>query len=134
MPLDENILGFSNRWYREVIDSAASWQLEEGLNVRVISAPLFIATKFEAFNRRGKGDLSSHDLEDIVSVIDGRESLLAEVRGESAELRAYLRIQIRRLLARAGFMDALPGLLLPDAISQLRIGGLLRRLQELADR
>lgn len=31
-------------------------------------------------------------------------------------------------------MDALPGLLLPDAISQLRIGGLLRRLQELADR
>jgi hypothetical protein len=44
-----------------------------------------------------------------VSVIDGREALLNEVRRESDELRADLAAEMTSLLAARGFLDALPG-------------------------
>jgi len=38
-------------------------------DIRLITAPYFLATKFEAFHGRGHGDVrGSHDLEDIVAV------------------------------------------------------------------
>lgn len=132
MPLDQSILGFSNRWYADALHSAARHQLTDDLEVRIVSAPFFLATKLEAFKGRGRGDFFSHDLEDIVSVVDGRESLIAEVRAESHELQSYLHAEIGMLLLTPGFLDALPGFLLPDKASQSRIGLILLRLQELA--
>ena len=94
MPLDESILGFSNRWYRAAMDTAARYKLVPGLEIRLISAPVFVATKLEAFKGRGGGDIFSHDLEDAIAVIDGRETLLDEVRADSVQLRAYLKAQV----------------------------------------
>jgi hypothetical protein len=63
MPLDENILGFSNRWYRAAIGTAVTQRLADNLEILVVTAPLLLATKIEAFKGRGKGDFStSHEL------------------------------------------------------------------------
>jgi hypothetical protein len=133
MPLDEKILGFSNRWYRAAMTSSISVSLVAGLEIRVVTAPLFIATKLEAFKGRGQGDfLGSHDLEDLVSVVDGRETLIDEVQAERDELRTYLRAEISALLRRSGFLDAIPGYLLPDAASQSRVSIVLSRLRALS--
>jgi len=75
---------------------------------------------------------SKRDLEDLVFVVDGRATLVSEVRAETAELRAYVRAEINTLLTTAGFLDALPGFLLPDAVSQSRISIVLQRLEDLA--
>ena len=73
MPLDAKILGFSNLWYKPAMDSAVVNELEADLRVRVVTAVYFCATKFEAFAGRGKNDYqSSHDLEDLIAVVDGR--------------------------------------------------------------
>lgn len=99
----------------------------------MVTAPYFMATKLEAFKGRGRGNpLGSHDLEDVVSVIDGRETLSAEVRDAGAELSDYIRREIATLLANPGFIDALPGFLFPDAASQSRTGMVLGRLRDLA--
>ena len=133
MPLDEKILGFSNRWYRAAMKSSVTQRLSDGLEIRMVTAPFFIATKLEAFKGRGNGDFfGSRDLEDLISVVDGRAALVAEVGAGAAGLRAYLRAGIEGLLAAPGFLDALPGYLLPDAASQSRIGIVLRRLEDLA--
>jgi predicted nucleotidyltransferase len=133
MPLDEKILGFSNRWYKAAMESSTTRKISADLEIRMVTAPFFIATKLEAFRGRGKGDfLGSHDLEDLVSVVDGREALLTEVQRESDELRAYIEAETSRLLAARRFLDALPGYLLPDPASQSRIGIVLRRLESLA--
>jgi hypothetical protein len=55
MPIDEKILGFSNRWYREAMAAAQEIDLEPGLRIRVVTAPYFVATKLEAFRGRGGG-------------------------------------------------------------------------------
>lgn len=72
MPLDENILGFSNRWYKAAMEASITKKLRDDLEIRIVTAPYFAAIKLETFKGRGGGDfLGSHDLEDVVSVVDG---------------------------------------------------------------
>lgn len=87
MPTDEKILGFSNRWYEDAIHRASTRTLPSGIEIRVVSPVYFIATKFEAFAGRGKGDYFSHDLEDIVFVMENRERLIFELMDSSDELK-----------------------------------------------
>lgn len=132
MPLDEKILGFSNRWYKAAMGASVTKNLRDDLEIRMVTAPYFVATKLEAFKGRGRGDfLGSHDLEDVISVVDGCETLSAEVRAAGTELSEYVRREIAKLLANPGFIDSLPGFLLPDSASQLRIGIVLARLRNL---
>lgn len=134
MPTDERILGFSNRWYKAAMENAQKMQLENGLTLRVVTAPFFLGTKLEAFKGRGKNDyFASHDLEDLIAVIDGRPSLLGELRSESKELRAYVANEVRNLLEEHNFIDALPGYLLPDHASQARLGRLLATLRTITE-
>lgn len=133
MPLDEHILGFSNRWYRAAMETAVVQVLREDLRVRVVTAAHFLATKLEAFRGRGKCDFAvSHDLEDLIYVIDGRASIVDEVRAQADHLRDYLRAEFRTLLRTPRFVDALPGYLMPDAASQARLGLVLRRMEGIA--
>jgi predicted nucleotidyltransferase len=109
MPLDQEILGFSNRWYKEAMQAAEVLTINRSLKIRAITAPFFLATKLEAFKGRGRRDhLASHDLEDVLSVIDGRPELLDEVQASSVDLRAYLAVELRALLQDPRFMEALP--------------------------
>jgi hypothetical protein len=133
MPIDARVLGFSNRWYPAAIETAQVWQIA-GHDVRVVTAALFIATKLEAFRGRGRGDVfASHDLEDIVAVVDGRPGIVAEVGGADSEVRLYIASAVRSLLADPDFVDALPAFLLPDVASQARRAIVEERLGALSD-
>jgi predicted nucleotidyltransferase len=82
MPLDASILGFSTRWYADALRTAVEVKLPSGLKFKAITAPYFLVTRIEAFRGRGHADyFGSHDLEDFITVIDGRPSLLQEVGG-----------------------------------------------------
>lgn len=132
MPVDEHVLGFSNRWYPAAIETAHRLQIA-GREVRVVTPALFIATKLEAFHGRGRGDVvASHDLEDIVAVLDGRPEIVADVASASDDVRQYIGTQIQSLLDNPDFLEALGGFLLPDAASQARRGILIERLRRLA--
>jgi hypothetical protein len=132
MPLDAKILGFSNLWYKPALDSAVVHELEPDLRVRVVTAVYFCATKLEAFAGRGKNDYqSSHDLEDLMAVVDGRAELSEEIRAGDKDVRAYIAAEIGKLLSIRKFLDALPGYLLPDQASQARISILLERLKNI---
>ena len=133
MPTDPALLGFSNRWYPEAIHHSIPWKLENGLQIRLVSSPYFLATKLEAFLGRGCGDfLGSHDLEDLIAVMDGREELLGEIHEASADLRSYLAETLGLLLKNQEFLYALQGHLPSDSGSQARLPMLLGRLHILA--
>jgi hypothetical protein len=111
MPIDEKILGFSNRWYKEAIVEAVEISLPSGISIRVVSPAYFLATKFEAFMGRGKGDYFSHDLEDIVFVLENREKLIVELMDSPKQLKQYFSQQAESLL-NDDFFNVLPGLLI----------------------
>jgi hypothetical protein len=130
MPTDSSILGFGNPWYRPALENAQRTRIGEYV-IRLITAPYFLATKLEAFHGRGKNDFRSHDLEDIVTVVDGRPEIVDEVRLTAADLQKYLSKEFRALLSNRDFLDALPGHLLPDAASQQRLSLVVERMQQL---
>ena len=133
MPPLEEILGFANRWYPLALESAVTVALPSGHPIRLITAPVFLATKLEAFAGRGRGDfLFSHDLGDLLAVVDGRDVLLEECRASPQDLRHYLAERFQALLAQPAFMDALPGHLSGDAASQERFPDLLEKLRDIA--
>jgi hypothetical protein len=132
MPTDEKILGFSNRWYEPAIASAQNVEIA-GLSIRLITPVYFLATKLEAFRGRGNDDYSgSHDLEDLIAVVDGRPEIVQEVRSAPIDVRRYIASEFGRLLGTRMFIDALAGFLLPDAASQGRLSVLRERLVALA--
>jgi len=138
MPVDKKILGFGNRWYPLAVRTAHSATLPSGAEIRLIRAPLFIATKLEAFLDRGKGDfLMSHDLGDALAVIDGRETLLEEFEAVDAQVAGFVGDVVASLLAKREFASYLSGHLPGDAASQARLPELeakLARIAELAKR
>jgi hypothetical protein len=131
MPIDERILGFSNRWYQSAMESAQEQDIESGLRIRVVTASYFCATKLEAFEGRGNRDyLASHDLEDLVTVVNGREELIDEWRTAPEDLRQYVSDAIKGLLETERFIDALPDYVSED---EDRVGILLERLRQISE-
>lgn len=133
MPTDEETLGFSNRWYPRVLAEAQTRELPSGAKIQLATAPLMLATKFEAFRHRGEFDYGgSHDMEDIVNLVDGRPELVAEVLGTDEELRSYLQNEVDELLADTYFAPTVVWHLRPDAEQEEREEIVLRRFMQIA--
>lgn len=94
MPTD-NTLGFTNRWYAAALEHAKDYELKPGLVIRLLTPPYFLATKIEAFKGRGADFLwESRDLEDIVSLIDGRDSIVEDISGAEAEMQGFISTEL----------------------------------------
>jgi hypothetical protein len=110
MPTDENILGFSNIWYKLAVREANHVKLNNDISIWLISPSYFLATKIEAFKGRGKEDyFASHDLEDIISVIDGRSELIDDIEKSGEEIKGFLAEEFANLINNTRFREALPG-------------------------
>ena len=133
MPLDEGVLGFSNRWYASALQSPIVRRLPSGAAIAHVDAPHFLATKLEAFGSRGEGDyLTSPDMEDAVVVIEGRPSVEEELASAPRILHHFVAEEIAACLRSRYFVEALPGYFAAEPNPGERAGRLLVRLQEIA--
>jgi len=133
MPSNEDVLGFSNRWYKAALKHANPVPLEE-VEVKIITAPYFLATKIEAFLGRGKNDfLGSSDMEDIVTLFDGRRELVDEIRAENLELQKYLEQTFRTWLQDQVFLSCLTGHSTAGPANRERVEEVKRRIRLVAN-
>jgi hypothetical protein len=133
MPTEGAALGLNTAWFAEALATAAPRRIL-GVDVPLISAVAFLATKLTAFADRGDGDYyGSHDLEDIITVIDGRAAIVAEISAAASELKAHVVGGIKMLCEKSPFQDALAGHLRSDGASQARLPILRKRLREIAE-
>lgn len=110
MPDDPEILGFSNRWYARGIETAVLHSLTDEMEIKLLPPELFIATKLEAYMGRGGGDLiMSHDIEDILLVVDGREELITEIQNAGKDIRDFIAAQFRKIQQDYEFENFLIG-------------------------
>lgn len=129
MPVQPEVLGFSNRWYPYAVQTAVPVDLGEGVTIRLACAVAFVATKLEAFAGRGGGDfVTSHDLEDVLNIVDGRAELVEEMAAAPSDLRHAAGAAFARLLADPDFANVLPGLVAEPERSSL----VLDRLKKLS--
>jgi hypothetical protein len=78
-PASARVLGFTNRWYRLLLDTAIVREVASSITVRVATPAMFLAAKLEAHHDRGASDpMMSRDLTDVVALVNGRASLHRE--------------------------------------------------------
>lgn len=110
MPTAADILGFSNPRYEEAISTAATITLGSGAEIRAATPATLVATKLCAWRGRGKGDLlRSLDVHDVLTLVDGRPELTAEIEAARPDLRAYVRDELVQLQAERYFDYAVDG-------------------------
>lgn len=135
MPTKANVLGFSNPWYPLALRTAVNTELppdaDGSVSIRVISAPLFCATKLVAFESRGGGDLLHTDIEDFITVVDGRSELVRELEAAKPDLRKFVGETVRSLMRR-GLDDELASHLEGDIASQARLPYVRTALERIA--
>ena len=132
MPTLPDILGFSNRWYQAAVSESDQRILPSGKTIRIVRPEHFIATKIEAFLGRGNDDfVMSHDIEDVITVIDGRPELKREVDAARNDVRSFIRTKLGIFAAEDDFRNAILGYLPPDSVGQSRFGTIMERVREL---
>lgn len=132
MPTDGAHLGLNTTWFKEALSTATEKEIAH-TRLKLVSPAGFLATKYVAFLDRGQGDhYASHDLEDFVTVVDGREDIVADVDQAPGEMRRFLIDAAKALTGNAEFDEALPGQLPPDSASQQRLSKLRAKLRGIA--
>ncbi len=109
----------SNRWFEPGFQRAITIGLED-IEIRVLPLSFFLASKMDAFFNRGIQDLyASHDLEDIVYILNYSTDLVRKIQNtDHDEVRNYLVDGIRQMLDDEGIMNALPGHLYFDGVDE----------------
>jgi len=98
MPTSSTVLGFTNKWYEEGFSKPMEKQLNEELSIKLLDPVYFIASKMEAFKGRGGGDgRMSSDFEDIVYVLNNRNSIWDEIEKSPTHLKMYLKNEFQKI-------------------------------------
>ncbi len=78
------------------------------LEIKIVTAPYFLATKIEAFYGRGKNNFElSSDMEDIIAVIDGRQELVSEIGNAEKGLKKFISESFLSFLSEVQFHDSI---------------------------
>jgi Nucleotidyl transferase AbiEii toxin, Type IV TA system len=133
MPTEASILGFENRWQAESFSHAVEVALPKGQRIRALPPSYLLATKLEAFDSRHRLDFyGSRDWGDVVTLIDGREELIEELRGSPEAVRTYVADRLRELSGHRNFDSGLEGALPSGPESRDRVDlVILPRIQSL---
>ena len=122
MPTEGSVLNFKNSWYPDGYEFAITVKLPSGEQVRIFSLPYFLASKIEAFADRGHGDfLTSPDMEDIITVLDGSETVAEEISAAPAKVKKHLAKKFREFLQDDRFTESLEGNLCSPAGTSGRV-------------
>lgn len=103
MATEDGPLGPANPWYK--IGFKNLWTAKaKDQEIKILSAPCYLATKFEAFNDRGSDYRTSHDIEDIVYVLDNRISIVEEIANDDERIANFIKEQLQNITNK-GLME-----------------------------
>lgn len=114
-------------------EDAMQVKLPSGKSISLVTAPYFLITKLAAFEGRGNGDyLMSHDIEDIIALLDGRPAVLEDVLNADEVVKNAIKEQFSMFSGDERFLEAIPGHLPGDEASQARLPLIIERVDALA--
>lgn len=131
MPLNEEILGFSNKWYADGIKHSMEIEIDSNLKISIFKFPYFIASKFEALANRNVNWRYSKDFEDIIKTLEARNDSVKEIEQSDRSVRIYLQEKAEELLSDRGFLtEAIGAVLYPD-FDHERIQSIVAKLEQI---
>ena len=133
MPTDEEVLGFSNKWYAAGFQDRITKELPDGTQIFVLSPEYYLATKFEAHKSRGGSDLrQSHDFEDIIYIIDNCTEIVDIIKVSKPDIKEYLKLEAKKLIENSSINEGIE-CALPYGSDSDRVEMILDRLLEISE-
>lgn len=105
MATEDGPLGPANSWYKIGFENLWTAKAKEQ-DIKILSASCYLATKFEAFNNRGTDYRTSHDIEDIVYVLDNRIGIVEEIANDDSRIANFIKEQLQ-IITNKGMMQEL---------------------------
>ncbi|MBX3256614.1 MAG: hypothetical protein KF862_20930 [Chitinophagaceae bacterium] len=106
-------LGPANRWYPIGFEQLWTAKAKEE-EINIFSPPCYLATKFEAFNDRARDFRTSHDMEDIIYILDNRSTIVEEVEAGDNRIRNFLINELQEMRSKGILEEALLAHMSPD--------------------
>ena len=132
LPMREDVLGWRSKWFEEALKSCETVPCG-GRDVKIVSAPYFVALKLEAFEDRGQHDfISSTDFEDVICLFNGRPAIVDEV-SRCGELRGFLASKFAEYLSSPELEDAIDGFMQTEDDPDKRKALVLAAFKRIAD-
>lgn len=104
MPAEDGPIGPANKWYKVGFKNLWTTKVKEE-NISILSAPCFLATKFEAFKDRGTDYRTSHDFEDIIYVIDNSTTIVDEINEDDPEVKQFIKEELIKIYESSTFTE-----------------------------
>jgi predicted nucleotidyltransferase len=97
----------ANRWFAPSFKHLILQKVGNA-NIRLLSLPYFLATKFDAHSDRGSTDpRTSKDFEDIVYLLDSVVNIQAQILTAPEDVKAYLKNQFAAILKDSVSQEAI---------------------------
>jgi hypothetical protein len=106
MATEDGPLGPANRWHKIGFENLWTAKAKDQ-EIKILSATCYLATKFEAFNDRGSDYRTSHDMEDIVYVLDNRIGIVEEIAKEDPRIANFIKEQLQTINSKGMMQEVL---------------------------
>jgi len=106
MAAEDGPLGSANRWYKIGFKNLWTARAKEQ-EIQLLAAPCYLATKFEAFNDRGSDYRTSHDIEDIIYIIDNRIEIVDEIANAEVVISNFIKQQLNKIIQQGMLTELL---------------------------
>ncbi|PCI07300.1 MAG: hypothetical protein COB73_08525 [Flavobacteriaceae bacterium] len=117
MASEDGPLGPANRWYK--IGFNDLWKVKaKTQEISILKAPCYLATKFEAFSSRGKDYRTSHDMEDIIYILDNRIDIVSEIENSPKEIKGFIQSELKKMVDQSLINEVLEAHIHPLVIDQ----------------
>ncbi len=98
-----------NPWFEAGFNKSQNINLD-GIEIKVLPFPYFLATKFSAFyDRGGKDPRTSHDFEDIVYILNHTSNIDDLIFGSDKKVQLYLKEAFLKILDDTILQEAVIG-------------------------
>ncbi len=120
----------SNPWFEAGFNKSQPIYLD-GINIKVLPLPYFLATKFSAFyDRGGKDPRSSHDFEDIVYILNHTSNINDLILRSDKKVQLYLKEAFLKIIDNSMLQEAIIGNLYYEN-QMVRFEKILNNLKEI---
>lgn len=110
-------MGETNKWYAFGYGDVRTVKVNSQ-EIQVFGPAIFIATKFEAFKNRGRDYRTSHDIEDIIFVLQNNEEIVEDIANTHGEVITFLKDQLQLLINTPSSDEMLAAHIHPEQLAE----------------
>ena len=123
----------ANPWFESGFKLAIPIDVD-GMTIKILTLPYFLATKFSAFyDRGGKDPRFSHDFEDITYILNYTSNFKDQILSADKEVKHYLKDAFLKIVNDSLLQEAILGNIYFEE-QELRFENIINQLKDIVER